>query len=210
MTQALLNHNYQADAAQGLLIPERICSLNLISTAPRIVRTLPFLENVQNRITLLWPKPLEQQIFKIKADCLTSDWLTKPDEVEEVVQKFPTNGDRFTATEIRKRTTPGWYTRHGFLCQLYAAGFHHKSAAQIKQLGDVIGRERILVFHGESDAMIDFVHAEMLFKELGGDGSGVIKSFHPAIGHIAPYQMRKEFHDIIADRIEETTAMAKS
>lgn len=192
------------------MIPERICSLNLISTAPRIVRTLPFLENVQNRITLLWPKPLEQQIFKIKADCLTPEWCAQPDEVEEVVQRYPTNGDRFTATEIRKRTTPDWYTRHGFLCQLYAAGFHHKSAAQIKRLGDVVGRERILVFHGNADAMIDFVHAEMLLRELGGEESGVTKSFHPDIGHIAPYQMRKEFHDIIASRIEKTGAITES
>lgn len=165
---------------------------------------------MRNRITLLWPKPLEQQIFKIKADCLTPDWLAKPDEVEAVVQKFPTNGDRFTALEIRKRTNPGWYTRHGFLCQLYAAGFHHKSETQIKRLGDAIGRERILIFHGQQDAMIDFVHAEMLLKELGGEEGGVTKSFHADVGHIAPYQMRKEFHNIIAGRIEKTEAMAKT
>lgn len=195
---------------QGLLIPERICSLNLISTAPRIVRTLPFLENVRNRINLLWPKSLDGQIARVKEDCLTAEWLAKPDEVEEVVQRFPTNGDRFTATEVRKRTNPGWYTRHGFLCQLYSAGFHHKSASQIKQLGDAIERQRILVLHGQSDAMIDFIHAEILLKELGGEESGVKKSFHPHVGHIAPYEMRGEFKKIIADRIQKTEAMGTS
>lgn len=192
------------------MIPERICSLNFISTAPRIVRTLPFLENVRNRISLLWPKPLDGQIAKVRDDCLTPGWLAKPDELEEVVQKFPTNGDRFTATEVCKRTTPGWYTRNGFLCQLYAAGFHHKSAAQIKQLGDAIGRERILVLHGQSDAMINFIHAEMLLRELGGEESGVTKSFHKDVGHLAPYEIRKEFNKIIAERIESTEPMAKS
>lgn len=39
-----------ADIAQGLLMPDRVSSLNLISTAPRIVRTLPYLENLRNRI----------------------------------------------------------------------------------------------------------------------------------------------------------------
>lgn len=57
--------------------------------------------------------------------------------------------------------SPGVFTRQGFLCQLYAAGFHSKSPAQIARLGDLVGRERILVFHGEEDRMINFVHGKM-------------------------------------------------
>ncbi|KAK3713019.1 hypothetical protein LTR37_008704 [Vermiconidia calcicola] len=193
----------------SLLIPERICSLNLVSTAPRIVRTLPYLENIRNRINLMWPKPLDEQIAKVKADCYSAEWLAKPDETEYTVQPFPTNGDRFAAGEISKRTSPGVFTRQGFICQLYAAGFHHKSPEQIKKLGDVVGRERIMVLHGTRDRMIDFIHAEMLFKDFGGEQSGVVKSFHEGIGHVAPFEIRKEFRDIIADRVEKTEGLSK-
>lgn len=137
----------------GLLIPERICSLNLISTAPRIVRTLPFLENVRNRINLMIPKPIDIQIARMKAELYSLEWLAKPDETECTIESFPTNGDRAAAGEVSKRMSPELFTRNGFLCQLAAAGFHHKSAEQIKQLGETVGRERILVFHGTQDHM---------------------------------------------------------
>lgn len=194
----------------GLLIPERICSLNLVSTAPRIVRTLPFMENIRNRINLMYPKPLDAQIAKVKEDCYSAEWLAKPDETEYEVQAFPTNGDRFAAGEISKRTSPGVFTRQGFLCQLYAAGFHHKSAAQIRALGNAVGRERILVLHGTQDKMINFIHGEMLLRELGGEEAGVTKLFKKDIGHVAPFEIRKEFNNCIADRIEKTESMAEA
>lgn len=156
------------------------------------------------------PKSLDDQIAKVKADCYSPEWLAKPDETEAVVQCFPTNGDRFAAGEVSKRTTPGVMTKSGFLCQLAAAGFHHKSAAQLKQLGDSIGRERILVFHGTGDNMINFVHAEMLLRELGGEESGVTKSFHQGMGHVGPFEIRNEFKRIIEERIRRTESMAKS
>lgn len=154
------------------------------------------------------PKNLDAQITKVKADCYSSEWLAKPDETEAVVQSFPTNGDRFAAGEVSKRTTPGVMTPRGFLCQLAAAGFHHKSAAQLKQLGDSVGRERILVFHGTGDNMINFVHAEMLLRELGGEEAGVTKSFHEGMGHVGPFEIRKEFGKIIEQRVLKTEGMA--
>ena len=168
------------------------------------------MENMRNRISLFWPKPLDAHIAKVKGDCFTPEWLVLPDEDEEVVQRFPTNGDRFTALEVRKRTNTLWYTRKGFLAQLYAAGFHHKSASQIKKIGDAVGRERILVFHGQRDALIQFIHAEMMLRELGGEESGVTTSFPKDLGHVAPYQLRKQFKEIIADRVEKTEAMANN
>ena len=194
----------------SLLVPERVCSLNLISTAPRIVRTLPYLENIRNRINLMIPKPLDDQIAKVKADCYSRAWLSRPDETESVVKPFPTNGDRFAAGEIYKRTTPGVFDKKGFMCQLYAAGFHHKSAAQLKEVGDKVERERILVLHGKEDRMIAFVHAEMLLRELGGEEAGVTASFHEGCGHVAPFELRKEFKRIIEGRIEKTEGMMKS
>lgn len=189
------------------MIPERICSLNLISTAPRIIRTLPYFDNVRHRINLMIPKSLDNQIAKVKADCYSAEWLAKPDETEHVVQPFPTNGDRFAAGEISKRLSPGVFTPKGFICQLYAAGFHHKSRKQLEHLADVVGRERILVFHGTGDHMIDFIHGEVLYEELGGDESAVTKSFHEGVGHVGPFEIRKEFRKIIVNRIEKTEAL---
>jgi hypothetical protein len=158
----------------------------------------------------MYPKPLDAQIAKVKADCYTAEWLAKPDEAEYEVEPFPTNGDRFAAGEISKRTSPGVFTRQGFLCQLYAAGFHHKSPEQIAKLGDVVGRERILVFHGEQDQMINFIHGQMLLKELGGEEGGVTKVFRTNCGHVAPFELRKEFKQFIADMVEKTESMSKS
>lgn len=194
----------------AMLVPERICSLNLISTAPRIVRTLPFLDNIRNRINLMIPKGLDEQITKVKYDCYSAEWLAQPDEVEPVVKAFPTNGDRFAAGEIYKRTHPEVFNKTGFMCQLYAAGFHHKSAAQLKQIGDKVGRKRILVLHGKLDRMIPFVHGEMLLRELGGKESGVTVSFHERLGHVAPFELRKQFNALIADRIDKTEGLPKS
>lgn len=153
------------------------------------------------------PRPLDAQISKVKADCYSAEYLAKPDETEYTVEPFPTNGDRFAAGELSKRLSPGMFTRQGFLCQLYAAGFHHKSADQLKQLGDAVGRERIMVLHGTRDHMIDFMHGKLLLSELGGEESGVTKSFHEGIGHVAPFEIRREFRRIIADRIEKTEGM---
>ncbi|KAI7150789.1 hypothetical protein KC352_g28678 [Hortaea werneckii] len=153
------------------------------------------------------PKSIDAQIAKVKADCYSAEWLKRPDDTEYVKEPFPTNGDRFAAGELSKRLSPGMFTRQGFLCQLYAAGFHHKDATQLSQLGDLVGRERIMVLHGTGDHMIDFVHAQMLLKELGGEEAGVTKSFHEGIGHVAPFEIRSEFKRIIAERVRKTEAL---
>lgn len=171
------------------------------------MRTLPYLENMRNRINLMWPKTLEGQIAKVKADCYSAGWLKKPDETECVVEPFPTNGDRFAAGELSKRLAPDTFTRQGFLCQLYAAGFHHKSPEQIQQLGDAVGRYRIMVLHGTGDHMIDFMHGKLLLSELGGEERGVTKSFHEGLGHVAPFEIRHEFYKIIVGRVEATRAL---
>lgn len=37
------------------------------------------------------------------------------------------------------------FQRKGFMMQAIAAGWHHKSAEQLKELGDKVGRERMYV-----------------------------------------------------------------
>lgn len=78
-------------------------------------------------------------------------WLNEPDAEGH----FPTNGDRFAAQEVHKRRDVDGFTRKGFLCQLIAAAYHNKSAKQLQELGDKVGRNRIMVSHcGCVDAAI--------------------------------------------------------
>ena len=58
--------------------------------------------------------------------------------------------------------------------------------------------------------MINFIHGEMLLRELGGEESGVTKQFIDGLGHVGPFEIRKEFGRIIAERVEKTEAMSKT
>ncbi|KAF2150968.1 alpha/beta hydrolase-like protein [Myriangium duriaei CBS 260.36] len=180
------------------LAPEMVASLNLISTAPRIVNTVGWVENLRNRINLFVPKSVERQIEMTKHNMYSEEWLDRPDETEAVVRPFPTNGDRFGAGEVAKRKDPERFSRLGFVCQAVAAGWHHKSPEQLGELGDKVGRERICIVHGTQDKMLVFKHAEMLLEDLGGEQRGVTKFFYEGQGHVIPIEKRKEFFDIIA------------
>jgi len=57
--------------------------------------------------------------------------------------------------------------------QLIAVGWHHKSAEQLREIGDEVGRERILVLHGTEDRIISVPHAHKLIEFLR-PGKGVV------------------------------------
>lgn len=191
----------------GCLIPTRIASLNLISTAPRIVNTVGFVENLRNRINLFIPRSLDNQIAHVARNLYTDAWLAAPDDTECVVQSFPTNGDRFAAGEVAKRKSPENFNKKGFMAQAVAAGWHHKSAAQLKDLADKVGRERILVLHGTEDKMLTFPHGQMLLAELGGEEGGVTKKFFEGQGHVVPIERREEFRVIIEEMVQKVQAL---
>jgi hypothetical protein len=44
------------------------------------------------------------------------------------------------------------------MLQAVAAGWHHKSAEQLKEIGDKVGRERIMVVHGMSPKSLFTIH----------------------------------------------------
>ncbi|KAK0713980.1 Alpha/Beta hydrolase protein [Lasiosphaeria miniovina] len=80
--------------------------------------------------------------------------------------KFDSNAERFVAQELTKRQDRARFGRKGFLLQLIAAGWHHKSADQLREIGDRVGRERILVMHGTEDRMITVPHGRKLIAQL--------------------------------------------
>ena len=137
---------------------------------------------------------------EIKANLFSEAWLNAPDAEGH----FPTNGDRFAAQELNKRRDVDGFTRKGFLCQIVAAGYHHKSAKQLEELGDKVGRERILVVHGALDRMITLPHGEILCKELGGEERGVTKVIVEGKGHGLPMEWRRELTKLIGGFIEKT------
>ena len=149
------------------------------------------------------PKPIDIQIAEVKARMFSQAWLDAPD----ADGGFPTNGDRFAAQEVNKRRDVIGFTKKGFILQAIAAGWHHKSAAQLKELADKIGRDRIQVMHGTIDNMITPPHAEVLVRELGGEEVGVTKYIFEGRGHVLMLEEREEFARLIAALIEKTEAM---
>ena len=131
-------------------------------------------------------------------------WLNAPDDYGE----FPTNGDRFAAMELLKRQDANGFTRKGFICQAIAAGWHFKSAEQLKELGDKVGRARIQVVHGSIDKMITVPHGETLAKELGGEDGGVTKTIVPGRAHVLHIEERKVFRDLVMQIVRKAEDMA--
>ncbi|KAI9806263.1 MAG: hypothetical protein M1825_006378 [Sarcosagium campestre] len=186
----------------GLLIPERIASLSLVSTAARLVNTIGFVEHLRNRINLFIPRSLDRQLALTKLNLFPPAFLDAPD-TEGI---FPTNGDAYTAQDLHKRRNTTGFTRKGFILQAIAAGWHHKSAEQIRQLADAVGRHRIQVMHGTLDRMISPPHGDVLASELGGPGpdKGVRYTVFGGCGHVLIWEKREEVRKLIEQLIHET------
>ncbi|MCJ1447895.1 MAG: hypothetical protein MMC23_008407 [Stictis urceolatum] len=187
----------------GLLIPGRIASLVLLSTAARIKNTVGYFENLRNRINLLIPKNIDVQLMEVTDRLFGPKFIDQPD----AEGSFPTNRDRWGAQELKKRMDTEGFTRKGFLCQIIAAGWHHKSPEQLKLLGDRVGRDRILVVHGTADKMLTVPHGYVLINELAGDG--LSSRIFEDSGHIIPFENRKEFKDMMSSFFERTEGMSK-
>lgn len=155
------------------------------------------------------PRAIDIQLANIKHNLYTEEWLRKPDECESesVVKAFPSNGDRMAASELRKRRDTTRFVRHGFMAQAIAAGWHRKSAAQLKEIGDRVGRERIMVVHGGQDRMIPYPHAPVMLEGLGGrDSLGAVHLIMDQ-GHVIPVELRKEFHGWVEEIIAKGEAL---
>ncbi|KZL73125.1 glycylpeptide N-tetradecanoyltransferase [Colletotrichum tofieldiae] len=162
--------------------PSLFSSVTFLCTAPWIENTKPFVENLKDRASMLIPKTADRSIADTALKLFPADWLVMPDEAAELPNdatpgcgpadggqgygRFDSNYQRFQAQELVKRNTPGLFTIRGFVQQLVAAGWHNKSPAQLRQLGDAVGRERIAVIHGTADFMIDVHHGKLLAKHL--------------------------------------------
>ena len=149
------------------------------------------------------PKDPDVQLAEVKKRLFSQEWLDLPD----ADGGFPTNGDRFAAQEVNKRRDINGFTRKGFILQAIAAGWHHKSAAQLRELGDKVDRSRIQVVHGTIDKMITVPHGEILAAELGGEQSGLTVRIVNGRGHAFMMEERRAFAGWIESLVEKTEAM---
>ena len=191
-----------------LLIPQYIASLVLFSTAPRLVRTVPCFESMWQRMKWMIPSHIDTQLAQVAHQLFSDDFLTLPDtEQEDPALNFPTNLERFAATELHKRIDKEGFTQIGFLLQVAAAGWHFRDAKAMKKLGNEVGRERIAVLHGTIDRVIPIVHGEMLRDELG---EGVEYRVCEGRGHTLMWEEEAAFNEFIQEFGEQCARIGDS
>ena len=147
------------------------------------------------------PRQLDVMLDQLKVRIFSPEWIAAPDDIDG---EWPTNGDRIAAQEINKRADIEGFTRKGFMLQAIAANWHHKSPAQLKAIGDKVGRNRIAVVHGTKDNMITFPHAEVLVKELGPDVQ--FKVFEGK-GHALFLEERDAFNALLEEFVQRTKGL---
>ncbi|KUJ23887.1 alpha/beta-hydrolase [Mollisia scopiformis] len=195
------------------LIPERIASLNLISTAAAIENTTTFLENMKTRVSMFLPKSLDRSVTDAARMLFSDAWLARPDDTivptsstPNVVlppsgkySMFTSNYERFAAQELSKRLDLEGFQKKGFMMQAVAAGWHRKSAGQLKEIGDKVGRERIMVLHGTGDNMISVPHGRKLIEMLK-PGTAVIRE---GTGHVFMLEEWQFHNEMIEGMVEK-------
>jgi pimeloyl-ACP methyl ester carboxylesterase len=203
----------------ALLIPNRICSLNLISTAAAIENTTTYLENLRTRVMMFVPKSLDRAVTDSARMLFSPSWLAKPDDTilptsstpnavlppSGHYQRFSTNYERFAAQELTKRLDTEGFPKKGFMLQAIAAGWHFKSPEQLRELGDRVGRERICVMHGTADNMISVPHGRKLIAMLE-PGRGEIRE---GVGHVFMLEEWEWHNGVVREMVEKGLALNK-
>jgi hypothetical protein len=126
------------------------------------------------------PKSLDTTVRDAAANLFTPAWLAAADDWDlpgastpnchvpsEGYLRFGSNYERFAAQELTKRLDGEAFGRKGFILQAVAAGWHYKTAAQLRELADRVGRDRICVIHARDDKMLGCALGERLMEELG-------------------------------------------
>ena len=187
----------------ALLIPESIASLILVSTFSRMVRTIPFVENLRQRINMFVPRDIDTQLDEIAHRLFSSEFLALPDTENsdtDPALNYPTNWDRFAANELSKRTDKEGFTRKGFMLQAIAAGWHVKTKAQLLEIKEQVGAERIAVLHGTGDRMVTFKHFEIIKEEMG---EGPTYRVWDGKGHVLAWEEHEEFNGFVKEFVDQ-------
>lgn len=174
----------------SLLIPQRVASLTLQSTAAKLDT---FSQSPLRRLSLLIPKTEQRRLEAVQANIFAKSWLEAPDDRGE----YPTNSDRFIAEEIwRKKNRPAAVFL-GYLMQAFAATMHEVKPDRMKKIAE--GVPRILVLHGDLDEMISVKHAHEILEGLGGESEKVKYKEFKGAAHQVQWERLEEFNKILED-----------
>lgn len=185
----------------AMRIPGHLRSMTLSCTAPRLIRQGPFLENLRERAGMFIPRHIDEELGRLAYTLFGDGFLDQPDnENEDPRLNFPTKRDRFAAGQLQKRADTEAFTKKGFMLQVYACWWHHKSPAQLRKLGDTVGRERIMLLHGTADRMLTVIHGETLRKELG---EGVTWKQYDGVGHMLGWEVEREMNEDVARFVDK-------
>ncbi|KPM45884.1 hypothetical protein AK830_g647 [Neonectria ditissima] len=201
-----------AEVAQ--LIPHRLQSLSLLSSSASVQNSKRLVDTVAERIGFLVPKSTERTIADTARQLFSPEWLAAPDTEAlpvpgstprcgppgagpEHYRHFDSNFQRFQAQELVKKRNAAGFSVKGVLCQLLAAGWHHKSDEQMAAIADAVGRERILIMHGTHDNMITLPNGERLIHAVK-PGVGLIVE---GMGHAAPVERVEWFNGLLEERL---------
>lgn len=164
------------------LIPSRLQSLSLLCTTAAFDSNLGPVGRAKQAITMFLPKSEDENVADTAKKLFPESWLAgedieilpspkttakcgpAPGSADGEYQRFDSNFQRFQAQEITKREIEGYFTKGGFFCQLSAVIGHSKSVDQLRQMADLVGRDRILIMHGTRDGMIPVNNGERLIK----------------------------------------------
>lgn len=179
------------------------------------------MQNVRNRVSMFLPKSLDRTIVDLASNMFPDGWLDAPDTLHLPTSTtpgclpaaghvdwesgayghFPTNFERIAAQDLEKRSDTSGFGLKGFILQAIAAGWHDMSPERLKELGDKVGRERILVAHGTEDRMLTFPHGEALIKQLQPGESYV----REGRGHVLLME-EQDWHDEVIAKFWAKTA----
>ena len=195
------------------LIPDATSTLSLCCTAATIENTTTFTENLAKRASLLLPKSVESSVSGSARQMFPLAFLQAPDNThlpdpkatrnvlppapDTEYLRFDTNYERFVAQEMQKRLDPLRFGPRGFLLQLIAAGWHKKTPQQLKEMANQIGRERILVMHGDADGMISPPHGRKLMDYIQ-PGVGL---FVEGMGHVPMIERVAWYNQLLEGRV---------
>ncbi|EFX05997.1 alpha beta hydrolase fold family [Grosmannia clavigera kw1407] len=183
-------------------------------------------QNLASRAALIVPKGVEESVRGAAGRIFAHDWLPQPDNVQlpkrgthlvgppqrgchgdqkqqddtddkddPWYRLFDNNYQRFVAQEMHKRLDPRFSTA-GFLMQLIACGWHHKSPQQLVTMADQIGRDRILVLHGTADHMISLPHGRKLIEYIQPGAAHIIEG----MGHAPLAERCTWYNNLLEER----------
>ncbi|KAI5816730.1 Alpha/Beta hydrolase protein [Pyronema omphalodes] len=175
------------------LIPDRIASLILQSTAAALVPTLPWHKHLIHRATMLMPKTLPQRLAAAQRNLFSPGWLVKPDDHGV----FPTNADRYVAEELWRLNDLKPPVIQGFLLQGLAATWHYVGPERLKIIGEKV--DRIMVCTGTADEMIEWGHSTRLVEGLRKGGNEVHYREWLGVGHVLSWEVEAEYNKMVEE-----------